>query len=110
MELTEEMFRDIPTALGAITESGMSDDAKAAAFIVVCQQQNQRDYAAVTGSLIEGYQHEIDELQQELAWVRRLITMACSKPWTPSTSFILDCLYPDDGLRAWYRKEGGFSA
>lgn len=110
MALTEEMFSDLPTALTKITESEMSDDAKMAAFMVVCQQQNQRDYASVTGGLIEGYQHDIAELRHELNWIRRLITMACSKPWTPSTAFILDCLYPDDGLKAWYFKEGDFSA
>jgi hypothetical protein len=84
----------VEQALERITGSNMSDDAKMAAFMAFCIQQNYAEYAAIMRPTIENYQREIAELYKLVGDIRRLIKAACSGEHMPNPAYILACLYP----------------
>lgn len=87
----------VAEALGRLAEGELGDDS-IGSFVAACISQNYRDYAWTTTQLIDGLQDENAKLRAELAAVRSVISAACSQPWTPSTDYILRCLYPSQKM------------
>lgn len=66
-------------------------------------------------TLIEMKDQEIARLRAELNVVRSRVSFACSKPYAPSTAFLLKVLYPsrdevthavESGMGEWARQTG----
>lgn len=85
----------IAEALGRVTGSALSDDAKVASMVAEMVSQNYRDYAGTTQTLIESYQADIAELRATLGAIRQRIGHLLSGPYMPTPAVLLDALYPD---------------